>query len=512
MSKTAVIYARVSTEDQKENGFSIQDQIARMKKHCRNNDITPILVLEEDHSAKNFKRPTFQKFLEDIKEGAIHPDIFLCVRPDRFSRNLMASLEMMKTLLKYGTKVEFLEQNIDTDNPEDLLMQVIYHALPEIDNKRRSLNVQRGMRQAKREGRWMGTPLRGYEMIKEGGLKLMVPNDKAQLIKEAFTTFSKGLYTMEEVRRQINDKGLKMSKNQFKMVLSNICYTGKIVIPEWKEEPREIVNGLHEPIISTKLFNKVQDILFGRRTQPKGKSKRNENFPLRGYLECNQCGNNITGSGSKSRSGERHYYYHCQKGCKERFRADEANETFSNYLKECKVPEEILSLYHFVIEDFFKQDDAQRKSNLQNYEKQIVSMRTRIESVEDSFYDDLINESEFRRAKKRYQEKLDELILKQGQLSVQKSNFQKYLGYGFSLIQNLDKYYEEANLEVKQKIVGSIFPNKLIYVNKKYRTKEDSPILSLMGLNINGLGAKEKDFPEMISEKSYLVDPQGLEP
>jgi DNA invertase Pin-like site-specific DNA recombinase len=49
-----VIYTRVSTEDQKENGFSLQDQERRLIKYCSENNFEVIAHYQDDYSAKNF--------------------------------------------------------------------------------------------------------------------------------------------------------------------------------------------------------------------------------------------------------------------------------------------------------------------------------------------------------------------------------------------------------------------------------------------------------------------------
>jgi predicted site-specific integrase-resolvase len=59
MKSKAIIYTRVSTDDQKENGFSLQDQEARLRKYCQQNDIEILDHYQDDHSAKNFNRPAF---------------------------------------------------------------------------------------------------------------------------------------------------------------------------------------------------------------------------------------------------------------------------------------------------------------------------------------------------------------------------------------------------------------------------------------------------------------------
>jgi site-specific DNA recombinase len=50
-----------------------------------------------------------------------------------------------------------------------------------------------------------------------------------------------------------------------------------------------------------------------------------------------------------------------------------------------------------------------------------------------------------------------------------------------TLLGNLDFYYEEAPLEVKRKLIGSIFTEKLVFVNGNYRTTKMNPAVELIG-------------------------------
>ncbi len=512
MGKKAVLYARVSTDEQRDNGFSLQDQISRMQKHCRSNDYDILQVLEEDHSAKTFNRPKFQQFLTDLKAGAIKPNVFVCVRPDRFSRNFQQTLDMFATFKRYGVVIQFLENDVEVDTPESKIIFMLNQLLPEIDNDRRSLNVTRGMRQAKKEGRWMGPPLRGYRMEKRGGMAQMIPNEKAKVIVQGFEMFASGLYTQEEVRLKMRVLGVSVSRFQIKNVLTNIAYTGKILIPAWKDEPETLVDGLHEGIISDALFQRVQDVLHGRKHHPTKFTKRSDSFPLRGYLECSQCGGKLTASSSKSRNGSKHPYYHCRKGCKERFKADDTHQAFQGFLASFKMPEEILSLYYHIMQDIFKKDDDSRNSEIEGLENQIAQVQSRLNNAQDSFFDGVIDQTEFTKVKARYQEQLDELSFRQMRTKFSKSHFQQYLDFGFSLLTDLDRYFDEASLEVKQKMLGSIFPEKLIFDGNKCRTARPTQLLNLLTMNINELGEIKKDFPDFKSEKSSKVTTTGVEP
>jgi histone H3/H4 len=140
------------------------------------------------------------------------------------------------------------------------------------------------MRQAKREGRWNGVPPTGYDRYKTGNIHTITPNAKAKYVEESFKLFSKGIYSKEEVRRKMREQGFKLTKNPFSRMLSNPVYTGKIVIKAWKEEKEEIVQGLHEAIVTESLFEKVQSILRSKRVQPLQKTTKDPNLPLCGFL------------------------------------------------------------------------------------------------------------------------------------------------------------------------------------------------------------------------------------
>ena len=67
-------------------------------------------------------------------------------------------------------------------------------------------------------------------------------------------------------------------------------------------------------------------------------------------------------------------------------------------------------------------------------------------------------------------------------------------------------------MEVEQKIIGSIFPRKLIFDGKKYRTTQVNEAKALLASNRNGFGELKKEKAGKISGQSYGVPPVGVEP
>ena len=109
-------------------------------------------------------------------------------------------------------------------------------------------------------------------------------------------------------------------------------------------------------------------------------------------------------------------------------------------------------------------------------------------------------------------EKIDRLNIQIADLEITDTAFQNYVKYGMSLLKDLTWYFQEAGLEAKKKLLGSIFPAKLTFQDGKYRTDRLNPALAFILQKFNGL-QKEKTGNIVISENvSGDVPMTGLEP
>ena len=86
----------------------------------------------------------------------------------------------------------------------------------------------------------LGGGPRGYKNARdEKNDPIVIPEggQQQELIKEAFALFSSGLYPIEDLRREMNKRGLKCSRNSFWCLLRNRIYIGLINVPAYKDEP-----------------------------------------------------------------------------------------------------------------------------------------------------------------------------------------------------------------------------------------------------------------------------------
>ena len=136
MAKKAIIYTRVSTHDQAETGYSLDDQEARLRNFCKEKGIEIVLHFQEDVSAKTFDRPEFQKLVAYAEENSGEVDLIVVVRWDRFSRNFEESVKMIRRLKELGVEVKPIEMDVDISVPENrlwyylnLIMSLNYHLI-----------------------------------------------------------------------------------------------------------------------------------------------------------------------------------------------------------------------------------------------------------------------------------------------------------------------------------------------------------------------------------------------
>ena len=349
--KTAYLYVRVSTDEQKRKGYSLPEQEERLLKYCRYNNIEVKGIYREDFSAKNFNRPEWKKLFLAVKNKPKEEKNILFIKWDRFSRNVEYAYEMIGMLRKYKTTAMAIDQPIDFSVPESTVMLAVYLSVPEAENSRRAMNTANGIRRAKQMGRYPSkAPLGFINLTTLDGKKIITPKQpEAGIIRWVFLQLAKNIHRIEEVRKIADDKGLKCSRSYFFRLLRNPAYCG--LIPIKLESEQYMVQGIHEPLISKALFYEVQKIINTKRKITSQKDDLKAIFYLRGILVCPLCNRKLGGSFSRA-STKRYPYYHCQKRCKTRINALFLNECYERKLGQLALANGALDLFKSILEDW----------------------------------------------------------------------------------------------------------------------------------------------------------------
>lgn len=289
---------------------------------------------------------------------------------------------------------------------------------------------------------------------------------------------------------------------------------GKINVPSDADHPAELVKGIHEAIISEDLFNRVQARLDGfrkLRNMPVKASVRDE-LPFRGILLCPDCGNKLTGSGSRSRTGKRHFYYHCNHCGKSRVRADQAELIIGKVIGELHIEKPVKELYKKMVQVVFQGTVQERSGRKESISLEIEKNEGRIRNLQDMLADGNLTPADYGAMKGRFEIQIQNLLNESNTINRVRGNREKYLDSCTTLMSNLQLYWKSADPAQKAVLVGSIFPEKLEITGKNCRTTRINEFFRLIIQEFNDLHKTKTGqlTPHLLLSRP--VETRGIEP
>lgn len=112
------IYVRVSTDDQRDNGYSIDSQLRMIKEYCEKNEYDIVDVYNDaGHSGKDLMRPEMQRLLKDIKSKKI--DKLVAIKVDRLTRNNYDGFWLLNYCEKHDVKIELILEPYDVSTAKN---------------------------------------------------------------------------------------------------------------------------------------------------------------------------------------------------------------------------------------------------------------------------------------------------------------------------------------------------------------------------------------------------------
>ena len=146
------IYTRVSTDEQARGGYSLDDQLDKLRGYVALRDRWNIAgeYVDDGYTGKNIRRPAYKKMLEEINNW----DAILVMKTDRIHRNVANALKMFEQDLEKNEKyfISFTE-NIDTTTAMGRAMMTITMVFAQLESEQTGERTYSGMRQkAKQKG------------------------------------------------------------------------------------------------------------------------------------------------------------------------------------------------------------------------------------------------------------------------------------------------------------------------------------------------------------------------
>lgn len=298
--KSVFAYIRVSTVKQGMHGSSLQEQRAAIEGYAARHSLRIIEWFEEQETAAKRGRPHFGRMVKLLQGGRGSGVIIHKI--DRGARNLRDWADLGE-LIDRGVEVHFAHESLDLTSRGGRLAADIQAVVAADWIRNHRHEVVKGFYGRLKQGLYPLPAPVGY--LDQGGGKPKVPDpDMAPIIRRTFELYATGRYNIIQLGEEAyrlglrNRRGGRVVRSSLSTILNNEFYIGIISLKQTGER----FTGAHEPLVSTKLFALVRELLHGRTVQRELK----HHYLFRKLIRCASCGYFLSGERQKG-----HIYYRC---------------------------------------------------------------------------------------------------------------------------------------------------------------------------------------------------------
>src|SRR3972149_2167375 len=441
-TKKIFLYARKSTDEPERQVLSIEAQMFELREFAKKEGLNIVREFVESKTAKEPGREMFNDMVASIEKN--EAEGILAWHPDRLARNSIDGGRIIY-LVDTGkiTTLKFPTFWFDPTPQGKFMLSIAFgQSKYYVDNL--SENIKRGIRQKLRNGIWPAWAPLGYVNNKNARC-IAVDKEKAKYIKRAFEMYATGEYPLAQIRKIINSlglvgkKGKMLSVSNYQYMLKNKIYYGMI------EYNGELYDGKHEPIITKKLFDSVQEVMANK---SKPKSPKLKPYIFRGFFRCGECGCFITTETQKG-----HNYLRCTKRknpCSQRYAREDA---ITSQIKEEIKKVSLSSAWANASINYFENEKmklAQAESSFaQKARDELVEIETKLDRLLDLQLDGNLSQTE-------YTAKKHKLILTKKSLKDKLTAFEQKVNNRFELATRFILQSKEAKILAKDKNLQSL--------------------------------------------------------
>ena len=397
--KNAAIYCRVSTEDQAREGYSLGEQLEKLKDLCKFRNYKVYGVYEDAGiSAKDMDhRPEFKKMLEDVKNKKVN--VIVSYKLDRLTRSVRDLEVLITELEKYDCSLECAMDDINTSTANGRFFVRMLTVLSQLEIERVSERTKFGMVGAIKDGH---IPVRKTLGFMRDNKKLIINPAESEIVERIFDLYLKG-NSYQKIANIFNEEKILNKKwydTTILKILSNPLYKGDFISGGRTGTP-VLYEGVVEPIISKNLWEECQ---VQTRKNTRNYTRRNDYIFFQKIM-CSKC-HRIMACKAPGGSKKKYIYYKCDK-CK-----TSINE---NKLTTLLV-DEIASIieYDITVKKFFAPLLKHKVENANELlTKEINSLKDKLIRLKDAYLNNIISIEEYKNDKNNLENKIRQIEEKQ---------------------------------------------------------------------------------------------------
>ena len=397
--KIAGIYKRVSTLDQKREGFSLGEQEEKLREFCKFKGYEVYKVYaDEGISAKNDKRPAYQSMIQDIKDKKIN--VIVAFKLDRLTRSVYDIEKLMKFVNDNECDIDCMADESNTTTSNGRMVMRIMTSVSQNEIEKCSERTKFGMAGAIKAGHIPNKCPLGFKRIN----KKLIPDPLTKdIIIRIYDLYLEGksyqtiasIFNKEKVLGKINWYDSTISK-----IITNELYKGDYVHGKRTKKPTYYKNVV-EPIVSKQ---KWEDSQYQKQRNARH-YERTATYLFTNKLKCNKCNCFLGGCATTKKNGIKYYYYKCEH-CKTYFSETEIINELKYILIELNKKDRLMNDYYT---PFIK---SKLDNNEINYEKEIKEKDKELDRIKVAYIKGIIKIEDFEKEINQIEYEKKELLKK----------------------------------------------------------------------------------------------------
>ena len=399
MRKNAAIYCRVSTEDQAREGYSLGEQLEKLKDLCKYRDYNIYDTYEDAGiSAKDMEhRPDFKRMLEDVKKHNVN--VIVAYKLDRLTRSVRDLEVLISELEKHGCSLECAMDDINTSTANGRFFVRMLTVLSQLEIERVSERTKFGMVGAIKDGHIPVSKTLGFMRDNK---KLIINPAESEIVERIFNLYLQG-NSYQQIANIFNEEKVLNKKwydTTIQKILANPLYKGDYINGKTVGNP-VLYENVVEPIISKKLWEDCQE---QTRKNTRNYTRRNDYIFFQKII-CPNC-KRVMACKAPGGSKKKYIYYQC-KDCKTSIRED--------YLIDVLI-EQITTIieYDITVRQFFAPLLKHKVENTNELlSKEINGLKDKLTRLKDAYLNKVIDLEEYNQDKNYLETRIKEIEKKQ---------------------------------------------------------------------------------------------------
>lgn len=469
---------------------------------------------DEGFSAKTLERPAVKSMMDFIAEHPKEVDYVVVYQIDRMSRNAADFFALLKALATYGIEIRDASAPLES-TPANKLIQGMNALMAEFDNSQKSLRITENMKRQAIDGHRMHKAPWGLKNVRDiNGRPAVEPVPGiAEKIAAVLTKFSEGTYTKTDLVKLCHQVGLTQSNGK----PMSIQYVSKLLVnPLYAGLERssltdgQFVESTFEGIIGRDVYSTNQELLQGRHRHVKGEKgkyiKVHPDYPLRGFIRCQDCGSKLSASASTGRGGKKYPRYSCANSkCRAgHIKPDALHALFQQHLEGLTPSKNMLQLMRLVVVRKWNTEMKEVRQARAKLSDQIVELEEQKITAIEKVVSGEITATDKNLLCQKLNDKIARLQRDMSLMDRRLGLKQEAIDYAINYLGSAPRLWADAGIDMKVRYQRMIFPDGLTFdlKNEKFGTAPMSILYRL---------ADNKKDSETGSESSLVV-PRGVEP